>query len=106
MDTQLVWAPDPVDGYALGRVVDLGGGTLVKVALEPVKGAPKNRPTQVECSIDQVYPAENDLTRAYDDNCSLMYLNEGNLLHNIRLRYFANKIYVSCCCSIWIIWIL
>lgn len=24
-----------------------------------------------------------------------MYLNEANLLHNLRLRYFENKIYVS-----------
>lgn len=28
-----------------------------------------------------------------------MYLNEGNLLHNVRLRYFDNKIYVSVDCA-------
>lgn len=91
MDSQLVWAPDPVDGYALGRVVDIGAGSLASIVLASPSKTSKTQ--KIECSIDQVFPAETDLKKDYDDNCSLMYLNEGNLLHNIKLRYVGNKIY-------------
>ena len=70
MDAQLVWAPDPVDGYALGRVVDIGAGSLANIRLEaPKKGGNTTKAQKVECSIDQVFPAETDLTKDYDDNC-------------------------------------
>lgn len=31
----------------------------------------------------------------------MMFLNEGSLLHNIRTRYYKNKIYVSQLCRSW-----
>jgi len=43
----------------------------------------------------QVFPAEPDATKTVDDNCALMYLNEATLLHNLRLRYDKDQIYVS-----------
>ena len=46
----------------------------------------------------QVFPSENDNTKDMDDNCALMYLNEATLLHNLRLRYDRDKIYVRLLC--------
>lgn len=43
----------------------------------------------------QVFPSEPDNQKEVDDNCSLMYLNEATLLHNLRVRYKKNKVYVS-----------
>lgn len=113
MEAQLIWAPDAQHGYVLGRVIDLKAGTnnLATIRIEynqPIGfngqhgasggGGHRTNITKdetIECSIENVYPTEIDLHAEYDDNCSLMYLNEGNLLHNVRLRYFKNKIYVS-----------
>ena len=67
MDSQLVWAPDPVDGYALGRVVDIGAGNLASIVLASPSKTSKTQ--KIECSIDQVFPAETDLKKDYDDNC-------------------------------------
>lgn len=66
MDSQLVWAPDPVNGYALGRVVDIGVGNLASIVLASSK---TSKVQKIECSIDQVFPAEIDLKKDYDDNC-------------------------------------
>lgn len=86
MDSQLVWTPDPYEGYVLGRVVDIGAGNLANIRLEPSSSSgafnikqPKQQQQQlnkiknsnriVECPIDQVFAAENDHTKDYDDNC-------------------------------------
>ena len=45
--------------------------------------------------IDSVYPCEEYENKDVDDNCALMYLNEANLLNNIRLRYKKDIIYVN-----------
>ncbi|KAJ4921579.1 hypothetical protein JOQ06_029601, partial [Pogonophryne albipinna] len=45
-------------------------------------------------AISQVYPAEDDVNKHVEDNCSLMYLNEATLLNNVRVRYSKEKIYV------------
>ncbi|OTF81658.1 hypothetical protein BLA29_013595 [Euroglyphus maynei] len=111
MESQLVWAPHTEHGYVLGRVIDLKSGTnnLATIRIECnqpiILNVNSNRHNNnrliikdeqtIECSIENVFPSEIDLQAEYDDNCSLMYLNEGNLLHNIRQRYFKNKIYVS-----------
>ena len=44
---------------------------------------------------DRTFPAEEYDNKDCDDNCGLMYLNEANLLNNLRIRYMKNKIYVS-----------
>ncbi|KAK1888700.1 Unconventional myosin-VI, partial [Dissostichus eleginoides] len=44
-------------------------------------------------AINQVYPAEDDVNKHVEDNCSLMYLNEATLLNNVRVRYSKEKIY-------------
>eukprot|EP00794_Sanderia_malayensis_P000402 gene402-1036_t len=85
-DEKLVWAPDTTDGFKLGKIVDIGTDNI-SVAPFDAKGkvivAPYNR----------VFPAEDDVNHDVDDNCSLMYLNEATLLHNLKLRYKKDIIY-------------
>jgi len=85
---QLVYVPDSKEGYALGRIIDLDTKNVI-IELE----APRNG--EVKTSFSEVMPAVEDQEKDVNDNCSLMYLNEGTLLHNCRLRYERKKIYVS-----------
>lgn len=43
---------------------------------------------------DCVFQAE-EYDKDVDDNCALMYLNEGTLLNNLRRRYKKDLIYVK-----------
>jgi len=94
MASQKVWVSDPKEGFILGHIVDLGSD---KVTVEP--DPPPGHRTRASASVavpyDYVYPAEDNSTEDYDDNCSLMYLNEATLLNNVRLRYKRNQIYVN-----------
>ena len=49
----------------------------------------------VTAPTDRVFPCEEYENKDVDDNCALMYLNEANLLQNIRLRYNKDIIYVG-----------
>uniref|UniRef100_A0A1I8AD67 Unconventional myosin-VI n=1 Tax=Steinernema glaseri TaxID=37863 RepID=A0A1I8AD67_9BILA len=82
---KIVWAPDDREGYVLGQIVDLG---TEQVTVKPLKGD-----TQIRARYDSVFPAEDDLRKDVDDNCALMYLNEGTLLNNCRIRYARRQIY-------------
>lgn len=87
MDKEKVWATDPVEGFVLGRIVDLSEeGAVVQAVHEPSR-------QPIVTSFDRLYPAEENEKKEVDDNCGLMYLNEATLLNNIRLRYFKDKIY-------------
>ncbi|KAK0416370.1 hypothetical protein QR680_012444 [Steinernema hermaphroditum] len=84
---QLVWAPDCREGFVLGTIVDLGTDEIV---VQPVGGD--------DCSLitaryDAVFPADQNQEKDVDDNCALMYLNEGTLLNNCRKRYERKQIY-------------
>jgi myosin-6 len=94
MASQRVWVSSPNEGFVLGQIVDLGSD---KVTVEPEfpSGHGARRPAAVSVPYEYVYPAEDNSTEDYDDNCSLMYLNEATLLNNVRLRYKRNQIYVS-----------
>ncbi|XP_029451442.1 unconventional myosin-VI isoform X3 [Rhinatrema bivittatum] len=81
-----VWAPHSTDGFQLGNIVDIGPDTLT---IEPLNQKGKT----FLAAINQVFPAEEDTTKHVEDNCSLMYLNEATLLHNIKVRYSKDKIY-------------
>uniref|UniRef100_A0A4W5LY84 Unconventional myosin-VI n=1 Tax=Hucho hucho TaxID=62062 RepID=A0A4W5LY84_9TELE len=85
-DGKPVWAPHPTDGFQLGMIVDIGADTL---AIEPLNQKGKT----FLAPMNQVFPAEEDVNKHMEDNCSLMYLNEGTLLNNIRVRYSKDKIY-------------
>lgn len=83
---QKVWAPHPLEGYQLGLIVDVGTDTLTVQPLASSEQA-------VVASYDRVFPAVDETAKDVEDNCSLMYLNEGTLLHNLRVRYKKNQIY-------------
>ncbi|XP_040205920.1 unconventional myosin-VI isoform X6 [Rana temporaria] len=85
-DGKSVWAPHPTDGFQLGNIVDIGPDSLT---IEPLHQKGKT----FLAAINQVFPAEEDTTKHVEDNCSLMYLNEATLLHNIKVRYSKDKIY-------------
>lgn len=93
MSSQKVWVSEPKEGFVLGHITDLGSDRVC-VSLE---GTNNNRPgnSQMQVPYEAVYPAEDDSHQDYDDNCSLMYLNEATLLNNIRVRFNKNQIYVS-----------
>ncbi|XP_031134756.1 myosin VIb isoform X1 [Sander lucioperca] len=85
-DGKPVWAPHPADGFQLGMIVDIGADTLTIESLNQ-KGKTFLAP------MSQVFPAEDDVNKHVDDNCSLMYLNEATLLNNVRVRYNKDHIY-------------
>ncbi|XP_073482933.1 unconventional myosin-VI isoform X4 [Aquarana catesbeiana] len=85
-DGKCVWAPHPTDGFQLGNIVDIGPDSLT---IEPLHQKGKT----FLAAINQVFPAEEDTAKHVEDNCSLMYLNEATLLHNIKVRYSKDKIY-------------
>ncbi|XP_066460885.1 unconventional myosin-VI isoform X5 [Eleutherodactylus coqui] len=85
-DGKPVWAPHPTDGFQLGKIVDIGPDSLT---IEPLNQKGKT----FLAAINQVFPAEEDISKHVEDNCSLMYLNEATLLHNIKVRYSKDKIY-------------
>uniref|UniRef100_A0A7N6ATW0 Unconventional myosin-VI n=1 Tax=Anabas testudineus TaxID=64144 RepID=A0A7N6ATW0_ANATE len=85
-DGKPVWAPHPTDGFQLGTIVDIGTDSLT---IEPLK----QRGKTFLAPINQVFPAEDDVNKHVEDNCSLMYLNEATLLNNVRVRYSKDKIY-------------
>ncbi|GFO13827.1 hypothetical protein PoB_004033200, partial [Plakobranchus ocellatus] len=81
-----VWVPHPIEGFKLGRIVDIGSDTI---SIEPFD-APG---TTINSLYDRTFPAEEYDNKECDDNCALMYLNEATLLHNIKIRYMKNMIY-------------
>ncbi|XP_061098543.1 unconventional myosin-VI-like isoform X2 [Conger conger] len=85
-DGKPVWAPHPTDGFQLGTIVDIGADSLT---IEPLK----QRGKTFLAPVNQVFPAEDDVNKHVEDNCSLMYLNEATLLNNVRVRYSKDKIY-------------
>ncbi|KAJ8398182.1 hypothetical protein AAFF_G00430260 [Aldrovandia affinis] len=85
-DGKPVWAPHPTDGFQLGTIVDIGADSLT---IEPLN----HRSKTFLAAINQVFPAEDDVNKHVEDNCSLMYLNEATLLNNVRVRYSKDKIY-------------
>ncbi|XP_036988898.2 unconventional myosin-VI isoform X5 [Artibeus jamaicensis] len=85
-DGKPVWAPHPTNGFQMGNIVDIGPDSLT---IEPLDQKGKT----FLALINQVFPAEEDSKKDVEDNCSLMYLNEATLLHNIKVRYSKDRIY-------------
>ncbi|KAI4804773.1 hypothetical protein KUCAC02_026389 [Chaenocephalus aceratus] len=81
-----VWAPHPADGFQFGMIVDIGADTL---SIEPLN----QRGKTFLAPMSQVFPAEEDVNKHVEDNCTLMYLNEATLLNNVRVRYNKDHIY-------------
>lgn len=87
MERQKVWVPDPVDGFILGTIHDIGhnGEATIFTA--------DSRHSKLTCHLERVYYAEQHDKTDVEDNCALMYLNPATLLNNIRTRYNKDKIY-------------
>ncbi|XP_074625951.1 unconventional myosin-VI-like [Acropora palmata] len=81
-----VWVPDNEQGFRLGEIVDIGSDSITVQVDEPNAKA-------ITAPYDRVFPSEKDNTRDFEDNCSLMFLNEATLLHNLKIRYQKDKIY-------------
>lgn len=87
-DGKRVWVPHPMDGFKLGKIVDItNDGVMVEVVQKPGVGQ------KINSQFDRLHPADDEEERDFEDNCSLMYLNEATLLNNIRIRYMKNHIY-------------
>ncbi|KAG8194895.1 hypothetical protein JTE90_029186 [Oedothorax gibbosus] len=85
METPKVWIPDPVSGYILGKIIDIGTQSVT------VQIFNSNKTSTVP--YDSTYAAEEIDDKDVDDNCGLMHLNEATLLNNICLRYKRDQIY-------------
>ncbi|XP_050441018.1 myosin heavy chain 95F isoform X1 [Adelges cooleyi] len=84
---QVVWVPEPKEGFVLATIMDLG---MDEVTVQPM-GASRTRLT---LPLDRVYTADPHFdSKDVDDNCSLMHLNEATLLNNVKIRYSKDKIY-------------
>uniref|UniRef100_A0A915CTW3 Myosin motor domain-containing protein n=1 Tax=Ditylenchus dipsaci TaxID=166011 RepID=A0A915CTW3_9BILA len=95
-----VYVPDPLQGYVLGELIDLGAETFTVKLVHESK--------TMEIPYDNMVPAEEDQTKDADDNCMMfcsfamfcksifrcmIYLNEGTLLNNCKIRYQRKQIY-------------
>ncbi|VDN93182.1 unnamed protein product [Brugia pahangi] len=83
----LVWAPDDKDGFVLCKIVDIGCEWVTLQRLHETKTE------TFQAFYDNIFPAGEDISRDVDDNCSLIYLNDGSLLNNCRLRYNRKQFY-------------
>ncbi|XP_049820638.1 myosin heavy chain 95F isoform X2 [Aethina tumida] len=83
---EYVWARDPTEGYVLGRIAELTEEGAEVVPLN-------NKYPKRILPFSEIYRAQDDEKKDYDDNCEMMFLNEGTLLNNIRTRYYKNQIY-------------
>ncbi|XP_066252455.1 myosin heavy chain 95F isoform X2 [Euwallacea similis] len=83
---ETVWARDPIEGFVLGRINEITADGAEVVPLDP-KYAKRILP------FSDIFRANVEKNKDYDDNCEMMFLNEGSLLNNIRTRYYKNKIY-------------
>lgn len=82
---ETVWVRDPEEGYILGRIVEL---MELGAEVSPIDMKHQKR----TCSFNDIHQAgKHDME--FDDNCEMMFLNEGTLLNNIKRRYYKNKIY-------------
>ncbi|XP_075148693.1 myosin heavy chain 95F jaguar isoform X2 [Haematobia irritans] len=85
MDTQLVWARDPIEGYIQCRISEIGAKDFEVTPLD--RKYPKR-----SCHMDDIF-SSCDGPQDHDDNCELMLLNEATFLDNLKTRYYKDKIY-------------
>ena len=69
-----VWVPDPVNGYVIGCIKDIGSDTIT---VEPRSSPEKT----ISASYDQVFLSEEYEDNDVDDNCKLLH----NILNSLLL---------------------
>ncbi|CAF0722956.1 unnamed protein product [Adineta ricciae] len=79
-----VWIRDNEHGFVLGKIADIASDNVTVQVNETKK--------ILVVPYDSVFQAE-EYDKDVDDNCALMYLNEGTLLNNVRRRYKKDLIY-------------
>lgn len=62
MEKQKVWVSDPIEGFVLGRIVDI---KVDEVVVQPFE----SRKSPICCELDRAYPAEEHDSKDVDDNC-------------------------------------
>ncbi|TMW48172.1 hypothetical protein DOY81_006742 [Sarcophaga bullata] len=85
MDTQLVWARDPIEGYIQCQISEIGAKEFEVTPLD--RKYPKR-----SCAVEDIF-SSCDGPQDHDDNCELMLLNEATFLDNLKVRYYKDKIY-------------
>nr|CAI5863965.1 unnamed protein product [Callosobruchus analis] len=83
---EIVWARDSTEGFILSRIAEILDDGAEVIPLD-AKFQKRTLP------FSDIFRANVEKDRDYDDNCEMMFLNEASLLNNIRLRYYKNKIY-------------
>ena len=67
MEKQKIWVPDPVEGFILGTIQDIGhNGEAIII---PVNS--KN--SKMTCNLDRIYYAEKHDNMDVDDNCKYLF---------------------------------
>ena len=82
-----VWLKDQENAFIKGWVVEERGGGMLLVQCDD-----ESQREVHEESVDKVNPAKFDKA---DDMAELTHLNEASVVHNLRMRYQADLIYVS-----------
>ncbi|CAH1962799.1 unnamed protein product [Acanthoscelides obtectus] len=83
---EIVWARDSTEGFVLSRISEILDDGAEVLPLDK-KFQKRTLP------FSDIFRANVEKDRDYDDNCEMMFLNEASLLNNIRTRYYKNKIY-------------
>lgn len=76
MDSQLVWARDPNEGYIQGNISEIGPAEFEVVPVE-------KRFAKRICAVDDIFPSCEG-AQDHDDNCKLCVL----YLHFKNMHYF------------------
>jgi hypothetical protein len=65
MEKQKVWVPDPVEGFILGTIEDIGHDGQVVIITSDVKHR------RVTCNLENIYYAEQHDQKEVEDNCKI-----------------------------------
>lgn len=86
-----VWIPDKDEGYIAAYIVrEEGEKVIIKLA--------SNEQLERTVHVNDAQKMNPPKFDKVEDMAALTYLNEASVIHNLRLRYFSNLIYV-CSCS-------
>jgi Myosin N-terminal SH3-like domain. len=65
MEKQQVWVPDPVEGFVLGTIEDIGHDGQAMI----ITADSKHR--KVSCNLENIYFAEEHDQKDVEDNCKI-----------------------------------
>lgn len=95
-----VWISCPLSGFRKAIVVSAdahGSGTITVNPMDP--GSNRSQDSQVQLPMQDVRPCHwYDGANTCDDNTSLVYLDDANILENLHRRYQQDKIYTYTAC--------